>query len=68
METEDLIQIIETAWDERDNLSQNTSGSIRDAIEMSLAGMDSGKFLVAEKKDDSWVVNEWLKKSSASVI
>ena len=63
METEDLIQIIETAWDERDNLSQNTSGSIRDAIEMSLAGMDSGKFRVAEKKDDSWVVNEWLKKA-----
>lgn len=55
---------IEAAWDARDTITPSTAGETRDAIESTLAALDSGKLRVAEKTDDgSWHVNQWAKKA-----
>jgi 2,3,4,5-tetrahydropyridine-2,6-dicarboxylate N-succinyltransferase len=61
--TADLATTIDKAWDERDTLGFTTKGAVRDAVETALAGLDSGSFRVAEKKDGNWIVNQWLKKA-----
>tara|TARA_Y100001934_G_C12350957_1_gene775307 strand:- start:1131 stop:1973 length:843 start_codon:yes stop_codon:yes gene_type:complete len=63
LETEKLKQKIEHAWNDRDNLSPKTGGKARDAINAALAGLDCGNYRVAEKINDDWHVNEWLKKA-----
>jgi 2,3,4,5-tetrahydropyridine-2-carboxylate N-succinyltransferase len=63
MSTSDLQSAIETAWDNRDNLSPATTGADREAVETALAQLDNGSLRVAEKSDGDWVVNEWLKKA-----
>jgi 2,3,4,5-tetrahydropyridine-2-carboxylate N-succinyltransferase len=59
----DLQKTIETAWDNRDAVSFDTKGSVRDAVEASLGLLDTGAARVAEKKDGVWTVNQWLKKA-----
>ena len=54
---------IESAWDNRDNISTKTTGDVRDAVEQALGMMDSGEARVADKTGDGWVVNQWLKKA-----
>jgi len=63
MSITDLQSAIETAWDNRDDLTPATKGADRDAVETALAELDSGARRVAEKRDGDWVVNEWLKKA-----
>ncbi|EKF20691.1 2,3,4,5-tetrahydropyridine-2,6-dicarboxylate N-succinyltransferase [Nitratireductor pacificus] len=59
-----LEKTIEKAFDERDGVSTSTRGEIREAVETSLALLDSGKARVAERQaDGSWTVNQWLKKA-----
>ncbi|MEO0826850.1 MAG: 2,3,4,5-tetrahydropyridine-2,6-dicarboxylate N-succinyltransferase [Cyanobacteria bacterium J06635_15] len=61
--TQSLINIIDTAWENRSTISAETSGETRDAIEAAVSGLDSGQYRVAEKSDNDWVVNQWLKKA-----
>ena len=64
MSSTDLQNTIDDAWENRDNVSPATTGTVRDAIDAALDGMDNGAFRVAEKSDDgSWTVNQWLKKA-----
>ncbi|MBY3083700.1 2,3,4,5-tetrahydropyridine-2,6-dicarboxylate N-succinyltransferase [Rhizobium laguerreae] len=59
-----LEQIIEAAFDNRDNVNQLTKGEIRDAVEAALDLLDAGKARVAERSSDgAWTVNQWLKKA-----
>ena len=58
-----LQKTIETAWDERDAITFSTKGEVRGAVEYALGLLDTGKVRVAEKKDGTWVVNQWLKKA-----
>lgn len=58
-----LQQTIEMAWEERQSLNTATGGAIRDAVEETLARLDSGALRVAEKKDKEWHVNQWVKKA-----
>jgi 2,3,4,5-tetrahydropyridine-2,6-dicarboxylate N-succinyltransferase len=55
--------IIETAWENRDQVNLKTKGDIRKAVEFALNQLDSGKQRVAEKQDGNWQVNQWLKKA-----
>ena len=61
--TAQLAAIIETAWDERDDLQQGderVGGAVREALEM----LDSGAGRVAEPDGQGgWKVNQWLKKA-----
>jgi len=63
MSTSDLQLAIETAWDNRDSLTPQTTGADREAVETALSELDSGTLRVAEKSGGDWVVNEWLKKA-----
>ncbi len=59
-----LEKTIENAFEERDGVSTETRGEIREAVEASLGLLDSGKARVAERQEDgSWKVNQWLKKA-----
>jgi len=55
---------IEAAWDDRDSITSATTGEARDAIEATLAALDTGKLRVAEKRENGdWHVNQWAKKA-----
>lgn len=57
---ENLRNIIENAWDNRALLEDKVvRNAICDVIEM----LDKGKLRIAEKIDDKWIINEWLKKA-----
>lgn len=58
-----LQKTIESAWEGRDAVSLSTKGEIRDAVEASLSLLDKGEARVAEKRDGTWTVNQWLKKA-----
>ena len=47
MSSSGLQATIDQAWEDRDSVSPNTTGDVRDAIEAVLDGLDSGKFRVA---------------------
>ena len=59
----ELQAIIEKAWDERDGITTQTGGEVRAAVVEALDLLDSGARRVAEKRDGSWQVNQWLKKA-----
>jgi 2,3,4,5-tetrahydropyridine-2-carboxylate N-succinyltransferase len=59
----ELQNTIEAAWENRSEISSDTTGEIRDAIDTALGGLDNGSFRVAEKQDGEWIVNQWLKKA-----
>ncbi|MEM6256210.1 MAG: 2,3,4,5-tetrahydropyridine-2,6-dicarboxylate N-succinyltransferase [Cyanobacteria bacterium P01_D01_bin.156] len=63
MDTQNLIRIIDTAWENRSEINSSTSGETRDAIEYVVNGLDSGQYRVCEKSGKDWVVNQWLKKA-----
>lgn len=59
-----LEMTIDKAFDERDAVSTETRGEIREAVETSLLLLDSGTVRVAEKQSDGvWKTNQWLKKA-----
>lgn len=62
--TADLQSAIETAWDNRDGVSVDTRGEVRDAVEAAIEMLDNGTGRVAERSgNEDWVVNQWLKKA-----
>ena len=63
MSTADLERAVEAAWEERDALSPTSGGAAAEAVETALALLDSGEARVAEKRDSTWIVNQWLKKA-----
>ena len=52
MPNTNLEEAIETAWTERDNISPNTVGQTRNAIEDTLNALDSGSLRVAERQEN----------------
>ncbi|MFV0151189.1 2,3,4,5-tetrahydropyridine-2,6-dicarboxylate N-succinyltransferase [Empedobacter falsenii] len=57
---ENLKQIIEKAWDNRELLQEDaTQAAIREVIEL----IDNGQLRCAEPVVDGWQVNEWVKKA-----
>ena len=58
-----LEKTIDTAFEDRANVSPATTGAVRAAVDEALGLLDSGKLRVAEKGDGGWTVNQWLKKA-----
>lgn len=56
----DLRQIIENAWDNREQLNEP---KVQDAIRKVVDLLDVGELRVAEPVKDGWQVNEWVKKA-----
>ena len=58
-----LKQNIEQAFEDKANINSGTKGEIKDSILEDLNLLDSGHARICEKKDTSWIVNDWLKKA-----
>ena len=59
-----LATTIAAAWDDRTALSPATTGTVRDAVDAALAGLDDGSLRVAEPDGaGGWRVNQWLKQA-----
>ena len=63
MDTTNIQNFVEAAWEARDEISPATAGETREAIEEGLNLLDTGKARVAQKDGDDWIVNQWLKKA-----
>jgi len=63
MNRDDLQRVIDEAWEQRGQVSPETEGAVRDAVELALDGLDKGAYRVAQKVDGEWQVAQWLKKA-----
>tara|TARA_B100000131_G_scaffold225422_1_gene217029 strand:+ start:384 stop:1214 length:831 start_codon:yes stop_codon:yes gene_type:complete len=57
-----LDQIINEAWENKDQINQNSDQKIKDAINKIIENLDSGKIRVAEKIKGEWVTHQYIKK------
>jgi 2,3,4,5-tetrahydropyridine-2,6-dicarboxylate N-succinyltransferase len=59
-----LQEIIEQAYENRAELNpQTVSHEIKNAVTETLELLDQGTLRVAEKEQDKWLVNQWVKKA-----
>ena len=58
-----LQTVIDAAFEQRDSITAETKGDVRDAVEATLDALDSGGLRVAEKTAEGWKVNQWAKKA-----
>jgi 2,3,4,5-tetrahydropyridine-2-carboxylate N-succinyltransferase len=63
--TQQLQQIIDTAWDNRASLSaQSAPQEIRDAVDHVVGELNTGKLRVASRQGvGQWTVHQWIKKA-----
>jgi 2,3,4,5-tetrahydropyridine-2-carboxylate N-succinyltransferase len=60
----DTQVLIENAFEIRSELNpHNVDSAVRNAVQETIELLDSGKIRVAEKKNGTWTVNEWIKKA-----
>jgi len=61
---DNIINIINAAFEIRQSItSTNVSPEVYHAISETIAGLDSGKYRVAEYIDNAWITHEWIKKA-----
>ena len=58
----DIEKIINEAWENRDNVNQDSDQSLKDTINQMINDLDSGKVRVAEKINGEWLLINILKK------
>jgi 2,3,4,5-tetrahydropyridine-2-carboxylate N-succinyltransferase len=63
MNLDKFKKIINEAFENKEKIDANSDKSIIDAIRETIELTDQGKVRVAEKKDGSWIVNQWIKKA-----
>ena len=63
MNLDKFEKIIDAAFENKEKIDANSDKSIIEAIKETIELTDQGKIRVAEKKGDSWVVNQWIKKA-----
>ena len=56
-------KIINESWNNKNQVNSKSSRKILNAIIKTIDLLDSGKIRVAEKKNDQWIVNQWIKKA-----
>ena len=61
-ENQKLKESIESAWDNIANLSPSDT-DVSQAVNQVIKKLDSGELRIAEKVDNQWTVNQWLKKA-----
>ncbi len=60
----EIETIINDAFENRSNINPNNApDKVKNAVHDALQLLDRGEARVAEKKDNQWVVNQWLKKA-----
>jgi 2,3,4,5-tetrahydropyridine-2,6-dicarboxylate N-succinyltransferase len=64
MPHDQLAAIIESAWENRAEITPRTRGPVREAVDDALDVLDRGEARVADKgPDGEWHVRQWLKKA-----
>ena len=58
-----IEKVINEAWDNRDQVNQNSEKSLKQAIDQVIMDLDTGKSRVAEKINDEWKTHQHLKKA-----
>ena len=58
-----LKQEINSLWSNKDKLNPNSNKKIINPIIETVQLIDDGKIRVAEKNNNKWIVNEWIKKA-----
>ena len=60
---QDLVSIIEHAFDKRKEKKIQESPEVRNAVARAIDLLDKGVVRVAEQQNGKWLVNQWLKKA-----
>ena len=63
MNLDKFEKIINEAFDVKEKIDSNCDKSIIEAINETIDLTDQGKIRVAEKKNGTWTVNQWIKKA-----
>ncbi len=63
MSHDHLKSFIDGAFDHASEITPDTKGVVRDAVEEVLNLLDKGELRVAEKVGREWVVHQWVKKA-----
>ena len=63
MNTKSFENIINEAWNNKGQVNSKSSKKLLNAISKTIELLDSGEIRVAEKENDRWVVNQWIKKA-----
>jgi len=58
-----IEKIINEAWENRDQINQNSDKNLKDTINQIIDDLDSGKVRVAEKINGNWVTHQHIKKA-----
>ena len=58
-----LENIINEAWENKDQVNQNSDKNLKDTINQIIDDLDSGKVRVAEKINGEWVTHQHIKKA-----
>ena len=59
----DFKKIINEAWNNKDQVNQNSDKNLKDTINQIIDDLDSGKARVAEKIDGNWIIHQHIKKA-----
>jgi 2,3,4,5-tetrahydropyridine-2,6-dicarboxylate N-succinyltransferase len=63
MSHDHLKTFIDSAYEHASEITPETKGVVRDAVEEVLDLLDKGELRIAEKRDGQWIVHQWLKKA-----
>ena len=63
MDTEQLKKIIETNFEKIEEINPQTKGELPEAVNEVINLLDEGEIRVAEKRDNKWIVNQWIKQA-----
>ena len=63
MDLKSFEKIINEAWKSMNQVSSKSNKKLLKTINQTIELLDSGKIRVAEKKNSSWITNQWVKKA-----
>jgi len=63
MDIKSFEKIINEAWNNKSQVNSKSSRKLLNAISNTIDLLDSGKIRVAEKQNNEWIVNQWIKKA-----
>lgn len=58
-----LEKTIELAFEKRQEINSSTQGEIREAVNLTMGLLDTGKLRICEKINNQWHTHQWIKKS-----
>jgi len=63
MNLDKFEKIMNEAFDNKEQINADSDQSLINTINETVELLDKGKIRVAEKKDNKWIVNQWIKKA-----